>query len=191
MWISLIFLFVVLIVSLLSYISDEEVRSFRDECAKLIYKNRERDYGYHTVNYKSAFVVLGTIITLFSLIFLSWFGKEIFENFEGELIPEEFNQKLASYKFAVAEDKVELPPNVYNENGNNGDGLQKSQDGADSPSSNSEVTNNRTKDFVKSQQKPNETLEEAKMRLENEMYDTSSGRAYRDKLKKEAEEKTT
>lgn len=186
MTIVLVCIGIAVVLSLFSYVENENWRSFHSQLYSIINRDKEeKSYGYQKARNIQNWTLSIISIVLITLFSLGYFGQTIVNNFAGELPEDKASDLSDTTAFTLNNIETELPPSEFSYQGDGGDGQPEAQEGIENPDENSDNTN-----ISDARSKPQET--KLKMEPDESVYDFE--KRYReslggDKARKEIEEK--
>lgn len=186
MTIVLVCIGIAIVLSLFSYVENENWRNFHSQIYSIINQDKpEKKYGYQRARSIQNWTLSIISIVLITLFSLGYFGQTIVNNFAGERPEDKASDLSDTTAFTLNDIETELPPSEFSYQGDGGDGQPEAQEGIENPDENSDNS-----EISDAQSKPQEN--KLKMNPDESVYDFE--KRYReslggDKARKEIEEK--
>lgn len=184
MTIVLVCIGIAVLLSLYTYVENENWRDFHSQLYSIINRDKvEKSYGYQKARSIQNWTLSIISIVLITLFSLGYFGQTIVNNFKGPLPEDKASDLSDTTAFTLNNVETELPPSEFTYEGDGGDGQPQAQEGVENPDENSDNSQ-----ISESKSKP----QEIKREPDESVYDFE--KRYReslggDKARKEIEEK--
>lgn len=184
MTIVLVCIGIAVVLSLFSYVENENWRDFHSQLYSIINRDKEeKTYGYQKARNIQNWTLSIISIVLITLFSLGYFGQTIVNNFAGERPEDKASDISDTTAFTLNNIETELPPSEFSYQGDGGDGQPEAQEGIENPDENSDNS-----EISEAKSKP----QEIKREPDESVYDFE--KRYReslggDKARKEIEEK--
>jgi outer membrane biosynthesis protein TonB len=188
MTIVLVCIGIAVVLSLFSYVENENWRSFHSQIYSIINRDKEeKSYGYQKARNIQNWTLSIISIVLITLFSLGYFGQTIVNNFAGELPEDKASDLSDTTAFTLNNIETELPPSEFSYQGDGGDGQPQAQEGVENPDEKSD-----NKDFTDTPESIKDDYSdlspEEKIRKEAEDYKNSlNGESKRTKIKEQSE----
>lgn len=184
-------LFILIIIfSLYQYVDNSEWEEFHAKNFKTIFEHRNKQYGAYRTRSRQPVVLMYILFGVIALSVGSVYTKTIIDNYEG-LNEMDFSDVSDTTQFTLNnEDVKELPPEKFNFQGENGDGLPQAQDGGQKPEDNPQTDrSSESQNKPKPEQTKPKTPEESIYDFEAKQFEMTGGAAEREKIQKEMEKR--
>lgn len=188
MTIVLVCIGIAVVLSLFSYVENENWRDFHSQLYSIINKDdKEKTYGYQKARSIQNWTLSIISIVLITLFSLGYFGQTIVNNFAGEPLEDKASDLSDTTAFTLNNIETELPPSEFSYQGDGGDGQPEAQEGVENPDEKSD--NKEFTDISESIKDDYSDLSpEEKIRKEAEDYKNSlNGENNRNKIIKQTE----
>lgn len=184
-------LFILIIIfSLYQYVDNSEWEEFHAKNFKTIFEHRNKQYGAYRIRSRQPVVLMYILFGVITLGVGSVYTKTIIDNYEG-LNEMNFSDVSDTTQFSLNNENVkELPPEQFNYEGQNGDGLPQAQDGGKKPEDNPQTDRpSESHDKPKPEQTKPKTPEESVYDFEAKQFELTGGAAEREKIQKEMDQR--
>lgn len=178
----------VLIFSLYQYVENADWVALKETTQRIIFENRNKRYGIYKATQKQPAVLSFILIVLIALAILAVYTKTIINNYEG-VNAMTFSEVSDTTVFSLNNQNIEeLPPSVFNYQGENGDGMPQAKEGQEAPSD-SDREHPSDHSPSKQEKKQATSPEQSIYDFEKELYANTGGQQEREKILKEMEQR--
>jgi outer membrane biosynthesis protein TonB len=184
-----ILVILILIFSLYQYVDNSEWEEFHEKNFKTIFEHRNKRYGAYQIRNSQPLILMYVLLGSVLLGFLSVYAKTIVDNYEG-LNTMTFSEVSDTTQFTLSNQNTqELPPEVFNYAGENGDGLPQAKEGGEIREDHPETTEASSESAPKQEPTKPKNSEESILDFEKKQFELAGGAAEREKIQKEMEKR--
>lgn len=179
-------LFILIIIfSLYQYVDNSEWEEFHAKNFKTIFEHRNKRYGAYQARTRQPVIMTYVLLSAVGLGIGSIYTKTIIDNYEG-LNEMSFSEVSDTTQFSLNNQNVkETPPEQFNYEGENGDGLPEAKEGGEIREDRPETTESSSKPQSQPEQTKPKTTEESVFDFEKKQFELTGGAAEREKIQKE------
>lgn len=184
-------LFILIIIfSLYQYVDNSEWEEFHAKNFKTIFEHRNKRYGAYQARTRQPVIMTYVLLGAVALGIGSIYTKTIIDNYEG-LNEMSFSEVSDTTQFSLNNQNVkETPPEQFNYEGQNGDGLPEAKEGGEIREDRPETTEASSKSSQPRQEQPkNQSTEESVFDFEKKQFELAGGAAEREKIQKEMDKR--
>lgn len=184
-------LFILIIIfSLYQYVDNSEWEEFHAKNFKTIFEHRNKRYGAYQARIRQPVIMTYVLLGAVALGIGSIYTKTIIDNYEG-LNEMSFSEVSDTTQFSLNNQNVkETPPEQFNYEGQNGDGLPEAKEGGEIREDRPETTEASSKSSQPRQEQPkNQSTEESVFDFEKKQFELAGGAAEREKIQKEMDKR--
>lgn len=183
-------LFILIIIfSLYQYVDNSEWEEFHAKNFKTIFEHRNKRYGAYQTRTRQPVIMTYILLSSVALGIGCIYTKTIIDNYEG-LNEMSFSEVSDTTQFSLNNQNVkETPPEQFNYQGENGDGLPEAKEGGEIREDRPETTEASTKSQPKQDQPKKQTPEESIYDFEAKQFEMTGGAAEREKIQKEMDKR--
>lgn len=184
-------LFILIIIfSLYQYVDNSEWEEFHAKNFKTIFEHRNKRYGAYQARTRQPVIMTYVLLGAIALGIGSVYTKTIIDNYEG-LNEMSFSEVSDTTQFSLNNQNVkETPPEQFNYEGQNGDGLPEAKEGGEIREDRPETTEASSKSSQPKQAQPKkESTEESIFDFEKKQFELTGGAAEREKIQKEMDKR--
>ncbi len=184
-------LFILIIIfSLYQYVDNSEWEEFHAKNFKTIFEHRNKRYGAYQARIRQPVIMTYVLLGAVALGIGSIYTKTIIDNYEG-LNEMSFSEVSDTTQFSLNNQNVkETPPEQFNYEGQNGDGLPEAKEGGEIREDRPETTEASSKSSQPKQEQPKkQSTEESIYDFEKKQFELTGGAAEREKIQKEMDQR--
>jgi hypothetical protein len=184
-------LFILIIIfSLYQYVDNSEWEEFHAKNFKTIFEHRNKRYGAYQARIRQPIIMTYVLLGAVGLGIGSVYTKTIIDNYEG-LNEMSFSEVSDTTQFSLNNQNVEeTPPEQFNYEGQNGDGLPEAKEGGEIREDRPETTEASSESSQpKQEQSKKQSTEESVFDFEKKQFELAGGAAEREKIQKEMDKR--
>lgn len=189
MFVYILFILII-IFSLYQYVDNSEWEEFHAKNFKTIFEHRNKRYGAYQARTRQPVIMTYILLGAVALGIGSVYTKTIIDNYEG-LNEMSFSEVSDTTQFSLNNQNIEeTPPEQFNYEGQNGDGLPEAKEGGEIREDHPETTEASSKSSQPKQEQPKkQSSEESIFDFEKKQFDLTGGAAEREKIQKEMDKR--